>query len=174
VFKLISVLSLAIVCESLRLNCNFILYNWWSTPNAYTCKATVQMTGHARNVEAISGTHLSGKGSSNVVGLWIDNQRGVNVIPQNVLSFFPNLKLFTVSSCGIRTVAASDFEQFGSKLQSLGLHDNYIEQINHDLLESLTNLKLVSFSDNYIRNIGLETFDRASIPQQQLHKQSGC
>jgi hypothetical protein len=139
------------------LNCDYIFYGWAVIPNSYTCDGKVLYLGDEKIINEVSRNHLEGKTNNDVIGLWIRDQR-VGFIPLFITSFFPNLKLFTISNCGLKTVSSLELKQFGLNLESLGFHENELEQVDHDLLEFTPNLKWIAFRGNKIRNIGLELF----------------
>jgi hypothetical protein len=161
--KTFFVLSLSISVEPLMLNCDYFFYNWVLNPNSYICKATVLFLGHERNVVEVSKNHLVGKTNNDVVGLWIDKQIIVDFVPQNLTWFFPNIKQFTMSGCGLKTVSSYELKQFGPNQLTLGFHQNFIEQIDHDLFEFTPNVQLISFEGNKIRHIGYDAFETTPI-----------
>jgi hypothetical protein len=136
------VLSFVATGNSLSLNCEYIFFNWYLFPNSYTCRATVVFEGHGRNVEKVTGNHLQRMSNNDVIGLWIDQQRSVDFIPQNLMSSFPNIKLLTISSCGLKTISSMEMRQFGLKLEVLGFYENSIETIGFNLFQFNPNLRL--------------------------------
>jgi hypothetical protein len=140
------------------LNCDYIYYQWF-IPASYICKATVLFLGHERNVEEVSRNHFTGNTNNDVIGLWIDKQRSVDFVPQNLTKFFPNIKQFSMSECGLKTLSSFELRQFGPNQLTFGFHFNFIEQIDHDLFESTPNVQLISFDGNKVRHIGLDAFE---------------
>jgi hypothetical protein len=96
--------------------------------------------------------------NKDVIGLWIDQQRSVDFIPQNLMNFFPNMKLLTISSCGLKTVSSTEMRQFGLNLEVLGFYENFIEEIASNLFQFNPNLRWIAFRGNKVRNVGFGVF----------------
>lgn len=151
--------SLTSYSRSLLLNCKYKTATFHIFPDCYTCEATVLLLGHEVNVEDVSRNHLAGKSNNDVVALQILNQEAVDFVPQNVNSFFPNLKVFEMRFCGVKTISSPELEQFGKKLEYLSFWKNDLEKIHHDLFKFSQNLKVIIFESNKIRHIDHDVFE---------------
>jgi hypothetical protein len=160
---LVSILSILVNCDALKLNCEYQLVTWAFNPNSYTCKATVLFLGHERNVQEVSKNHLAGKTNNDVKGLLIVRQISVDFIPQNLNSFFPNIKLISLHECGLKTISSFELKQFGSNLEVFATYENFIEQIDHNLFEFNPAIVFVTFRGNRIRHIGYDAFEMTPL-----------
>lgn len=98
--------------------------------------------------------HLSGYTNDNVSYLLIMNQN-VPFIPRGITNLFKNLRAIDHASSQLASISAIDLQQF-PRLEYLGLFRNDLLSLDGDLFIFNPLLKVLSFTENRIRNIGYD------------------
>jgi Leucine rich repeat len=144
--------------HSIVLNCKFENVVWGAyTGPQYTCVLLNEISvQHGDKVTGITGQHQSGKSNADVKGFYSEGKI-VNFIPQNIEKFFPNIIALTCGNGNITEVNEEDFKPF-LNLRVLGLWDNKIEVLEEHLFRGNPVLGEISFSNNKLRHISVNTF----------------
>lgn len=168
---LLVILSLLSVSEGLILNCIYSSSFTWTVANLYTCKASIVFVGNPTNVTGVSLNHLEGKTNDDVTGLFI-SQSSMDLMPQNIEHFFPNLQSIIVER-SLVAINRQDIEVFPD-LKELNLFNNSITHINVDLFGSNPKLQSISFSFNPIQHVAHNVFDHLSDLEILIFWNTSC
>lgn len=87
----------------------------------------------------------------------IDDEKGVKFLPTNLNRTLPALILIQVWNCSVTSVNGNHFKGL-SKLRSLNLAHNKIQNISSDAFADLVNLEDLTLSNNRIRLLAENTF----------------
>lgn len=143
--------------NALIFNCNFNDVSWTLIGSAYTCTASIQFVGDARNVTGVAGNHTAGRNNSHVSAVAMSSQLLTNGIPRNIYEFFPNLTVLSISTASLPRVSRLDLAPFPN-LQVLILFNNRLEKLDGDLFTSTPSLQYINLSSNQIRHLGPNIF----------------
>lgn len=153
---MIAIVLLSVNCKissGLGLNCTYGIGTYDVIGNIYRCDAKLLFDGQSiDNVTAVYGSHQSGKGYSDVLGLKIENQR-MEFVPTNIKAFFPNIKVLMFQNNAISSISNSYLMTFPN-LEYLSLHTNKLTSLDSNLLSGLNSMKFVTFSVNSIKHVG--------------------
>lgn len=105
-----------------------------------------------------SGDHVQGKTNKDVETITFANL-ALGRFPKLLNCFFPNLKVVSVNSCGLKSITKDDLKGL-TKLTQLILTGNRITSLPDDLFNFTPNVEVVSFYGNRIRFIGDKIFDQ--------------
>lgn len=125
----------------------------------YGCKVkSLEITSrHNRSITEVRGQHLGGKSHNGVQKLKASGKL-INYFPQNLTSFFKNLKFIEIYNADLREVARDDLQQFGENLREVSLSNNKIEVIEADLFEATPNIEKINLANNKIGFIEVGAF----------------
>lgn len=148
-------LSLAISCNAIALHCRFetIRYN---SNEIYACTATALIETRIESVTAIFGTHQTGKGNGDVLGLTIISQN-MGFFPRNIEEFFPNVAVIDFSNNSISSISNQNLIPFPN-LRHLGVASNRISSLDSNLFSGLNSLRFILLSDNAINSLDSNLF----------------
>lgn len=82
-----------------------------------------------------------------IYALYFESNTKIHFLPVKVHEKFPNLLLFTSSSCSLTEISKPNFEKM-AQLEFLYLESNKIEKIVSNTFEDLTALKEIDLSKN--------------------------
>lgn len=97
------------------------------------------------------------KMDNSIEGFHILSKKGVNFLPTNLLCVMPNLISIKICGCSVKLVNENHFKGL-SKLQTLNLTDNKLENITSNAFADLSNLERLDLSSNKIRHLDKSTF----------------
>lgn len=137
---------------SIALNCTFGTQTFAPIGSIYTCEAGVLLLDGSDIVNWFFGNHWAGKTHSDVHGLVIRSQ-GLQFIPRNVESFFPNIRALDVYDNLITSISNFHLRPFAN-LVHLAVSNNEINSLDSYLFAGLPFLSYVSFSNNSIQHVG--------------------
>lgn len=157
---MVSVLLLlfATRCEvsgTLTLSCTFGRYEYKHVGRIYECIAKTELFGeNDEKVAAISGIHLNGMTNVDVQGLDI-SFNSLKFFPQNIESFFPNLKVLYCAVNSVSYISNYHLVPFPN-LVYIDLRGNKISSLDSNVFYGLTALKRIDFRYNNIKHVGYE------------------
>jgi len=137
--------------SAITLNCTFSIVIPAYVGEIYHCMGK-SMDGNGEKLIAVSGTHLFGKGNTDVQGLTASNN-ALAFIPVNIEEFFPNILYFDFSLNKISYVNSSHLVPFPN-LMRLNLNSNQITELDSNLFSSSKSIKFINFSNNMLKHIG--------------------
>lgn len=117
----------------------------------YTCEAGV-LTDGSDTVSAIYGNHQSGKTDLDVHGLVLQS-KGLDFVPRNVDSFFPNIRAVDLYSNLISSIRNVHLRQFKNMVY-FAVMDNKLTSLDSNLFDGLPFLNYISFTNNSIKHVG--------------------
>jgi hypothetical protein len=120
---------------------------------AYTCTVrhlTSNRSSHV--VKDVIGNHSQGKNNSDVVQLYIFQQK-MNVFPQGLTDFFENIEAIHAGMNELKYLEQNDMKSFVN-LRFLYLYSNLLESLQSDVFLYNTELEYVSFYNNTLDRIG--------------------
>lgn len=109
---------------------------------------TLIVTDDKEKVTSVSQTHLVGKTNSNVEVIDFTDQT-MYYMPQNIQSFFSNIKGLTIYTSKLRELRRKDIAPFPN-LMFLYVPYNEITTVDGNLFASNLNMEYISFSSNRI------------------------
>lgn len=133
------------------LQCNYSSTTWPLLGAVYNCRANV-IEGNTNLIEEIIGDHLNERSNEDVQGLQCTEQV-LSTIPQNLASFFPNLRAVDFSNAQILTLVAADVSQL-TNLAFFRVFNNRLTSIEGNLLSSNLHLQYVDFGRNLLETVG--------------------
>lgn len=104
------------------------------------------------------GDHVKGKSNKHVEAIVFSNV-ALDGFPRLLGCFFPNLKVVTVISCGLRSITRNDLRGLTNVIR-LTLNGNKISSLPSNLFESTPNIETLSLYGNRIRFIGDKIFHK--------------
>lgn len=134
------------------LDCSYTTGSYHLIGNLYYCSGRILAGGSESNIEAIYGTHQSGFGNEDVLGLSISSQN-MEYFPTSIESFFPNLIAIYFPFNDISFVTNDHLKPFPN-LQYFSIINNKITALDSNLFDGLNSLKLVRFTKNNIQHVG--------------------
>lgn len=143
--------------NAIVLNCNFRMVSWAFIGPVYTCTGTLIVTGSPVNIVNVTGHHLDDYSNADVSALTLFNQLIVFGIPNNVVDFFPNLTVISMTRCGLASFTKDDLLPFPN-LQMLILFDNQLTELDSDLFSFTPTLQYINLGSNFIRHLGPNIF----------------
>ena len=108
---------------------------------------------------------LAGGLNLSVQAFYIQNNKEVKFLPENIFKYFPGLIAYNVLNCLIRTVNAKHFKGSNS-LEHLDLDQNEIKSIDGDSFKDLIKLEMLGLSFNKIKTIAPNIFQSLGNLQQ--------
>lgn len=106
-----------------------------------------------------------------IESFYIDNDKNVKFIPENVGEKFPNVIVFHVVKTGLTSIAAKDFRNLPN-LKEIELNDNEIERVNRNTFKYLLQLEHINLASNKIRHLSADVFSDQSQLKQLLLQQN--
>lgn len=137
--------------NAITFNCYFITRSNPVIGSVYECSARVSFDGN-ENVTEVSGNHESGKGHSDVQGLYLQDQN-LPFFPTNIEEFFPNLVVFDLQNNAIVNISNRHLKPFPS-LQHLYLTRNRITSLDSNIFSGMMSMSYISFNINNIHHVG--------------------
>jgi len=108
-------------------------------------------------INAVSGTHLSGKTNDDVLAFHAYN-KVIEYFPKGLERFFKNLKAIRMLNGKFKQISQSDIKPFPS-LVYLDANSNNIEILEDGLFDNHPNMQLVWFGGNKIFHVGKNIFN---------------
>lgn len=108
----------------------------------------------------VVGDHIRDKTNKDVDAVSICNI-SLNHFPRLIGQFFPNLKILTVNSCGIKRITRFNFTGLAN-LEQLMMNGNKITTLPDGLFEDTPALEAVSFYGNKVKFIHSNIFNSLS------------
>lgn len=153
---------IALVCalnfsNAIILDCWFENFPFHKVGEIYRCSAHVIFDGENDDrITEIRGIHLPGKGNADVRGLIISSQE-LQLVPVNIESYFPDLKVLNLPINSLSTVTNKHLISFPN-LEFLALFGNQITTLDSDLFRGLNSLRFVNLGRNRIKHVGLDVY----------------
>lgn len=137
----------------MEIKCKFGNETWELENNptsVYTCSVT-SCSIQTRNlaVSAFKGVHKGVQDNRSVMGLSFEGA-GIDYMPRNLSTIFPNLSFLLIDNCGLKEVSAEDMVGL-EKLEAFWVPNNKIETLPVELFEKMTEVKEVDFHGNLIQ-----------------------
>lgn len=106
-----------------------------------------------------------------IEAFYIDNDKSVKFIPENIGEKFPNVFTFHVVRTGLTSIGAKDFKNL-QILKEIELNDNEIERVNRHTFKYLLQLEHINLASNKIRHLSADVFSDQSQLKQLLLQQN--
>lgn len=142
--------------EALLLDCTYSVTTSWNVANVYSCTGRIITTGLPRTIVEVTRNHLTDKTNDDVLNVIIGDKT-VKFIPRHLGAFFPNLESLNMLNSGVEEISRVDLAGM-PKLKQLYMESNLITVLENDLFKRNPQLKWISFHDNPIAHVGLDTF----------------
>lgn len=140
--------------NALIMECRFQMFNHSQIDGeVYLCSANVKRIGTDDTLTNVTGDHLPGKSTADVEylhGSFIT----ITMIPEKLVDFFPNLKIFQWDSTGLTAISSQDLRPFPNLIAFYAAYNKKLESIDGNLFEHSPNLKLISLYNNEIQHVG--------------------
>jgi hypothetical protein len=138
---------------SLTIQCSFTSLSWYSAGLLYTCYGYSQANpGTAVELSEVSGEHKGTLKNSDVKALNFNGQ-SIETLPQNLASYFPNLRVISCIKSGLSSITAADLKPFPN-LEYLTLPENKLVSISGDLFKFTPKIEGIILSKNKLKSIG--------------------
>lgn len=154
------------LATSVRLNCRFEVAEAEEfVGELYGCNVgAIHVEAPSMTLERVDGSHMEGKSSKDVKGLFFINQV-LQYMPKGLGEAFKNLEVLHIVSSELKVITKDDLQQF-QNLKSLWINDCDLQQLESGLLQYNPKLKEVRFQYNKISSIAADIFE----PLQELEK----
>ena len=103
-------------------------------------------------IASVSGQHTVKKNNHHVEYVWIKNSEVSHLPRFDSPIFFANMKKYLITNSGLKFIEREDFSPM-SKLETLDLSNNLIEEIPEDTLFDLSELVDLFIENNKIKNL---------------------
>ena len=146
---------------STTLECDYSTINYYSFDDTYTCVVQNNLNiDESENIRIVSatGNHHDEKNNEDVFGLHIEN-KNTKFFPAGLEMIFENLAVIWIENGKIKEISQSDLKHFPS-LHSIYLGRNDISVLSDGLFDYNQDLKLISFYNCKISQIGQNVFDK--------------
>ena len=138
---------------ALIIDCVFDMIDWAYVENrVYSCDGRTIERGTEGNIEKISGSHMGGKTNNDVEGFNFEKQ-DISLIPKNTADVFPNLKCLNFFESNLLTISATDLQPF-PELLVFAVMSNKIVSVDGDLFTHNLKLRYIDFDLNQLENVG--------------------
>lgn len=171
--KTILIVALCVsIVNAVSFQCEFTTATATTIGNVYTCRPTVINADAGPVLDSVTGNHAIGKNNNNVDCLWVLNQV-LKYVPQNIINFFPNIKVLAWYSSGLQSVSAADFQSFPNLLyfESMG---NPIVTIDSDLFLYTPKVTYVGFNYNSLESVGADLLTGLNFLEVVYFEQNTC
>lgn len=161
--------------QSITLNCQFTVTDFWEIGNIYACKGSFTVYENLdseRLITSLLGSPDDNKTNEDVLGVKFYAVK-LTFVPRGLESFFPNIKAFTATSCDFTEISQLDFIGF-ENLRQIHFYGNKLQSLSSDLFESKLNLQHISFGGNPLRHVGPNTFRRLKNLESLYLERSNC
>ena len=141
---------------SVDIECHFNTSTVWYN---YPCEVTNDVIINSQEtttVNRVIGTHGQGK-SHNDVKQFNAEDKIIEYFPKGLEYFFPNIKVLSIMSCGLKEIHQSDLEMF-PELRWASFYDNNIQVLEKGLFSKNPKLGYIFFNRNKIIFIHDEVF----------------
>ncbi|XP_070504924.1 uncharacterized protein [Chironomus tepperi] len=131
--------------------------------NIYFCSVSnnpLIYTEESAQINSVNGEHMTSKSYDDVIGFHA-RQKIINFFPRGLQTYFRNIKVIHINSCGLKEIRQSDLKAF-TKLIYLFLESNSIEVIEEGLFDNNPNLEAVGLRESSIIHIDPKVFDTLS------------
>lgn len=119
----------------------------------YGCNVTSIIAGDDIDVlEIVTGDHVRGKSNSDVLSLTVQNQQILNSIPRDIEKFFPGLIKMKWTFGTLTSVSAEDLEPFFNLLV-FEISNNNLASLDGDLFSNNPSIRWINFQNNFIEQI---------------------
>lgn len=144
------------------------------TGSQYTCVLLndFKLQQHGKEVTRINGQHGVGKSNADVKGIWADGKNLI-FIPKDVDKFFPNIIALVYNYASIIEVHEEDFKPFPN-LRMTWMTANQIDILEENLFRNNPKLGEISFANNKIRLISVNTFSSLKALSYLYLDQNEC
>lgn len=140
-------------CDGFILQCTYIVFS-----ELYTCFAVFIASDSETSVTAVQGLHLDERNNNDVVSLAAIQTRNIDLMPNNIGSFFPNIEAVEFMDGSTSSISAENLQQFPN-LRSLNLYGLNLISLSSDLFTYNPDLEWLDVQVNQIELVGLNLLD---------------
>ncbi|KAG5667894.1 hypothetical protein PVAND_015860 [Polypedilum vanderplanki] len=158
--KAIFILILPMVLSDVTINCEFKKNTWWSKiGELYQCEliSNPSITLPRTVISSATGSHLSSM-NHNDVKEFFSNSKTIHYIPHGLSKIFPNLIALHIENGRIKEIHQEDLKEYPN-IKVLNFKDSDITYIEQDLFKFNTQLMLIRFWNNYVKQVYPTVFD---------------
>lgn len=121
----------------------------------YTCYVNNQIFRNERDLEVVTGLHLSFREDADVSAM-IARESTIELFPSLIGNNFPNLQMIDLAGCEVKTFYREVENCF--RVKQLDLSHNKISNIPAGTFKACISLFNISLNDNQIENLDIESF----------------
>lgn len=138
----------------------------------YTCEVDHDLNGDPRVVANVTGDHIETLNNHDVLSLSIELQVWTRA-PLNISYHFPNLEVYAMWSTGLEAIEREDLEGL-TKLKEFAAPYNKLRTLSWDLFQNTPHLSAIGLSNNLISHIDHELFDNLTELTSLHVRKSPC
>lgn len=149
-FVAFALLNLISFISALRINCDYVaVKNLIST-----CKTSdLEVSNPNETVTSMSGTLPGVLDYAKVTSFEIKSSPALEFLPRDIQKFFPNLEKISISNTGLKIITSDNLRNF-TKLKSLILRNNKLNELDYELLKFNPNIEEIDLSGNDLKYLG--------------------
>jgi len=117
----------------------------------YTCVGKIENVDRDKNTTKLLGTNLS----ANDVEYFLLGGQNLTFFPKDSERFFPNLKIIDLSRNSITEISNAQLRPH-QYLTALLMPYNQISKVDSNLFDGLSNLRILDFSYNKVKQVGYD------------------
>ncbi|CAG9812179.1 unnamed protein product [Chironomus riparius] len=137
--------------SAITIDCNFRTI-FLTMDSGYGCDGTATNDGSSQ-ISTINGIHQAGRSNNDTEVFRVWNVCTLELVPQKIGIFFPNLIALWFNDCKFKELVANDFVNL-TNLVELDLAYNQLEFVHEKAFENLRNLQFLYLNNNRIIFVG--------------------
>lgn len=164
-------LSILSCCFAVSLDCSYYSRKW-IVGTVYVCGAQVLDFEGGKAVTEVTQNHLLSKTNQDVTAITFYYQ-SLDFVPQNIDSFFENIRILDITKTNLKVFTNFDLNQF-PKLQVLGFGQNPLQTVDGDLFLHNPLLQHINMRNNSLTNMGPNIFTHLQLLRELYFEGNLC
>lgn len=143
--------------QAITFDCMFNVYNGAVIGNQYGCLVHSLMYRASEDLQFltnVTGNHLSGRSSTDVRRLIVNDQDILKRIPGQINDFFPIILSLELNNGNLEVLLAEDLKQFPN-LIVLDIQRQKVKTLDGDSFSNTLWLQMINFNGNLLKNVGI-------------------